>query len=185
VKSAKIIVTGPSRAGTTTFIRSLSEIAVMSTERSVGVSAGPGRSEQTVALDFGRVTINPNLVLYLFGTPGDEPDSLAAGPLGEGPIGLIVTVDASRPRSVDDAAGIVAFLLENSDVPFVVAANRLAPDAGARMSALRGALQIPADVPVIPCEVTERESTKRVVLALLDRIIDTMPPASRAPAERE
>jgi uncharacterized protein len=185
VKSAKIIVTGPSRAGTTTLIRSLSEIAVLSTERSLGVSAGPGRGEQTVALDFGRVTIDPNLVLYLFGTPGDEPDNLAAGPLAEGPIGLIVTVDASRPRSIDDAVGIVDFLQEHSDVPFVVAANRLTQGAEARMAALRGALKIPAEVPVIPCEVTERESTKRVVLALIDRIIDTMPPAPRVPAEGE
>jgi signal recognition particle receptor subunit beta len=179
MRSAKIIVTGPGRAGTTTFIRSLSEIAVLSTERKLGHPAEQGRGEATVSLDFGRVTINRDLVLYLFGTPGDEPNSLTEGPLAEGPIGLIVTLDASRPRSIEGAAEIVAFLEENADVPYVVAANRLAQGDEHRLSAVRAAVHAPKDVPVVACEVTERESAKRVVLALIDRILDmTAPDAS-------
>jgi uncharacterized protein len=177
MRSAKIIVTGPSRAGTTTLIRSLSEIAVLSTERRLGAGTGAGRGEATVALDFGRVTINRDVVLYFFGTPGDEPSSLACGPLAEGPIGVIVVVDASRPRSVEEAAGIIAFLEEDSDVPLAVAANRLPQGDAKRLAGLRDALKTPAEVPIVPCEVTERESSKRVVLALVDRIIDTTPAA--------
>jgi signal recognition particle receptor subunit beta len=173
MKSAKIIVTGPARAGTTTLIRSLSEIAVLSTERRIGTRVD-GREEPTVTLDFGRVTINRDLVLYLFGTPGDDAASLALGPLAEGPIGLIVTVDASRPASVEGAAAIVEFLNRNSEVPYVVAANRLPQGDDSRASGLRGALHAPEGVAIVACEVTERESVKRVVLALIDRILDTM-----------
>jgi hypothetical protein len=176
VKSAKIIVTGPVRAGTTTLIRSLSEIAVLSTERKLsnGSDSG-GRREATVALDFGRITVSRDLVLYLFGTPGEEPDTLACGPLAEGPIGVIVVVDASRPQSIEGAAEIVAFLLEYSDVPMAVAANKLAQGDDKRLTALREALKVPAELPVVACEVTQRDSAKRVVLALLDRVIDTTP----------
>ena len=185
MRSAKIIVTGPARAGTTTLIRSLSEIAVLSTERKLDHKGAQGHGEATVALDFGRVTINRDMVLYLFGTPGDEPASLAEGPLAEGPLGLIVSVDASRPRSLDGAAQIVDFLEANSDVPFVIAANKLAQGDEERIAAVREAVHAPADVPVIACNVTERESSKRVVLALIDRVLDTTPPGDDAMAEEE
>jgi signal recognition particle receptor subunit beta len=185
MRSAKIIVTGPVRAGTTTLIRSLSEIAVLSTERKLGEREGGGQREATVALDFGRVTINRDLVLYLFGTPGEEPASLACGPLAEGSIGVVLVVDASRPRSIENAVEIVQFLQDSSDVPYAVAANRLAQGDETRVTALRTALKVPSWVPVIPCQVTERESSKRVVLALLDRILDTMPPGPTAAATPE
>ena len=185
MRSAKIIVTGPPRAGTTTLIRSLSEIAVLSTERKLGHRNAQGRGEATVALDFGRVTINRDLVLYLFGTPGDEPASLAEGPLAEGPLGLIVTVDASRPRSLEGAAEIVDFLEADSNVPFVIAANKLAQGDDTRIEAVREAVHAPHDVPVIVCNVTERESSKRVVLALIDRILDMTPPEGAAAGAEE
>jgi signal recognition particle receptor subunit beta len=172
MRSAKIIVTGPGRAGTTTLIRSLSEIAVLSTERKLGRPGTQGHGEETISLDFGRITINRDMVVYLFGTPGDEPESLAEGPLGEGPIGLIVTLDASRPRSIEGASEIVDFLEKNADVPYVVAANRLAQGDEERLAAVRQAVHVPQGVPVLACQVTERESTKRVVLALIDRILD-------------
>lgn len=185
MRSAKIIVTGPARAGTTTLIRSLSEITVLSTERKLGHSDGLGRGEATVALDFGRVTINRDLVVYLFGTPGDEPASLAEGPLAEGPLGLIVSVDASRPRSLEGAAEIVDFLEANADVPYVIAANKLAQGDESRISAVREAVHAPQDVPVIACNVTERESSKRVVLALIDRILDMTSPPAQGDANTE
>ncbi len=175
MRSAKIIVTGPARAGTTTFIRSLSEIAVLSTERKLNRRNEDGRGEATVALDFGRVTINRELVLYLFGTPGEEPDSLAEGPLAEGPIGIIVALDASRSRSIEGASEVVDFLNANADVPYVIAANRLAQGDDNRLSAVRDAVHAAPDVPVIACDVTERESSKCVLLALIDRILDMTP----------
>ena len=183
MKSAKIIVTGPGRAGTTTLIRSLSEIAVLSTERKLDHRDAKGRGEATVALDFGRVTIDRDLVLYLFGTPGDEPASLAEGPLAEGPIGLIVMLDGSRPSSVEGAADIVDFLEANAAVPYVVAANRIAQGDTERLDALRRAVRAPEGVPVIACEAAERESSKRVVLALIDRILDMTPPGAAGAAD--
>lgn len=185
MKSAKIIVTGPARAGTTTFIRSLSEIAVLTTERRLDVETGVTGAERTVALDFGRVTIAADLVVYLFGTPGEDPESLVAGPLADGTIGVILAVDASRPASIDDAARIVAFLKENSDVRFAVAGNRLAAEDVKRLELLRSALDLPETAALVPCDVTQRESSKRVVLALLDDILDHGPTLEPAPSAGE
>jgi signal recognition particle receptor subunit beta len=174
MKSVRIVVTGPSGAGTTALIRSVSEITVLTTQRRIGRAPARGREEPTIALDFGRLTINRDLVLYLFGTPGEDPASLALGPLAEGPIGLIVTLDASRPSSVEGAADIIEFLNTNSDVPYVVAANRLPQGDERKLSSMRDALRAPGDVPIVACEVTERESVKHVVLTLIDRVLDTM-----------
>lgn len=175
MQSVKILITGPVRAGTTTLIRSLSEIAVLTTQRRVpGVSRNPG-DEKTVAMDFGRVRIDDDVMLYLFGTPGDEQESLIGGALADGMIGLIVMVDATRPVSVDEAAEIVAFLERSSSAPYVVAANRLGECDEAGIARLRRGLDVPDDVPVIACDATKRSSVKAVVAALLRRILQTMP----------
>jgi len=175
MQSVKIVVTGPKRAGTTTLIRSLSEIAVLTTERRVPGATRNPREEKTVALDFGRVTISKDLVLYIFGTPGHEPESLVGGSLAEGMIGLIVTVDVTRPVSVQEAAEIIAFLEEKSSAPYVVAANRMHVGDGSALNRLRVGLDLPDDVPIIALDATSRPSAKAVVAALLRRILETMP----------
>ena len=172
MKSAKVIVTGPARSGTTTLIRSLSEIAVLTTERRLDGRRTSKGEEVTVALDFGRVTVSPDLVLYLFGTPGEEPESLGVGPLADGAIGVLVVVDASKPASVEDSAHIIEFLDRESDVHYAVAANRLSEGDTKRLGTLREALGVAESVPVIACEVVERESSKKALLALLDGILD-------------
>jgi signal recognition particle receptor subunit beta len=172
MKSAKVIITGPAKAGTTTFIRSLSEIAVLTTERRLDGAREADGSEATVALDFGRITVAPDLVLYLFGTPGEEPESLGSGPLGDGTLGVIVVVDAMRPASIDDAVAIVDFLKSAAEVPFAIAANRLGPLDDKRLDVVRSSLRVPPHVPVVACQALERESAKRVLLALLDGILD-------------
>jgi signal recognition particle receptor subunit beta len=172
--SVKVIVTGPSGAGSTSLIRSLSEIAVLSTERRVP-SASRAQGEGVVAMDFGRVTISEDVVLYLFGTPGEERESLIGGPFSDGMIGIIVTVDATRPTSIEKAAEIVGFLEQHSDAPYVVAANRLEATDAEGIRRLRAALDVPDDVPLIACDAVVRESVKRVVATLLRRILETMP----------
>jgi len=172
VKSAKVIVTGPARSGTTTLIRSLSEIAVLTTERRLDGRRTSKGEEVTVALDFGRVTVSPDLVLYLFGTPGEEPESLGVGPLADGAIGVLVVVDASKPASVEDCAQIIEFLDRESDVPYAVAANRAPEGDAKRLGNLREALGVADAVSVVACEVVERESSKKALLALLDGILD-------------
>jgi signal recognition particle receptor subunit beta len=174
MRSVKIVVTGPVRAGTTSLIRSLSEIAVLSTERRVSSPSRPN-GEVAVAMDFGRVTIADDLVLYLFGTPGEERDSLVGGPFAEGMVGIVVMVDAVRPPSVEQAAEMIAFLEQHSEVPYVVAANRMHDRSNDAIEALRDDLDAPDDVPIVPCDAVMRESAKQVLTTLLRRILATMP----------
>ena len=173
MRSVKIVVTGAVRAGTTSLIRSLSEIAVLSTERRVSSASEP-QGEGVVAMDFGRVTIADDLVLYLFGTPGEQRESLVGGPFAEGLVGIVVTVDATRAASIEQAAEIVTFLEEHSDTPYVVAANRF-HGTGEAMAELRRDLDVPDDVPVIGCDAVVRALVKEVVATLLHRILETMP----------
>lgn len=181
MKSAKVIVTGPARSGTTTLIRSLSEIAVLTTERRLDGRRTSKGEEVTVALDFGRVTVGPDLVLYLFGTPGEEPESLGAGPLADGAIGVLIVVDATKPSSIEDSVRIIEFLDRESDVHYAVAANRVPEGDTKRIETLRSQLGVGDAVPVTACDVIERESSKRAVLALLDSILDDA--AQFAPAD--
>src|SRR5579884_3777636 len=102
--AVKIVVTGPFAAGKTTLIRTISEITVLSTEQGVTDSTRSRKSETTVAMDFGRITIDRDLVLYLFGTPGQERFDFMWEILGEGMLGYILLLDASRQDSLPEAA---------------------------------------------------------------------------------
>ena len=108
--AVKIVVTGPFGAGKTTLIRTISEITVLSTERELS-SADEIRADKaqtTVAMDFGRIGIDSDLVLYLFGTPGQDRFEFMWEVLGEGMLGYVLMVDASRPESVAEATTILA-----------------------------------------------------------------------------
>lgn len=172
MQSVKIVVTGPERSGTTSFIRSVSEIAVLTTERRIP-GADPSAREIVVPMDFGRVTIDDDVVLYLFGTSGADDRSLVGGPFADGLIGVVVVVDVAKPASIDRAAQIVAFLRQHGDVPFAVAANRR-KDALADSQGLAERISAPEGTPIVECNATDRSSAKQVVIALLRRILDTM-----------
>jgi uncharacterized protein len=122
--AVKIVVTGPFSAGKTTLIRTISEITVLSTEKDITDETRSRKAETTVAMDFGRITIDRDLVLYLFGTPGQDRFEFMWEILGEGMLGYIVLVDGSRPDSLDEAVGILAAFRKMARVPFVVALNR-------------------------------------------------------------
>lgn len=171
MQSVKVVVTGPFNAGKTTFIRSISEIAVLSTEREVSDPDESG--ETTVAMDFGRITISDDVVLYIFGTPGQERYSFMWETLSEGMLGFVVLVDAADRKSVDDATAIIKFFREMSSVPFVVAANRVGDDP-ADLDTLRERLAIEPSVTVVAVDARERESVKDVLLALLNCILESM-----------
>jgi signal recognition particle receptor subunit beta len=174
MRSVKIVVTGPVRAGTTSLIRSVSEIAVLSTERRISKGTQLA-TEAVVAMDFGRVTVSDDLVLYMFGTPGEENDSLVGGPFSDGLIGIVVTVDATKPSSIQNATPIIEFLERHSGAPYVIAANRMKDPTPGELTSLRRSLRVPDDVPVVPCDAVVRASVKQVLVALLDRILQTMP----------
>jgi len=167
-------VTGPFSAGKTTLIRTISEITVLSTEKDITDGTRSRKSETTVAMDFGRITIDRDLVLYLFGTPGQDRFDFMWEILGEGMLGYIVLVDASRPDSLEEAVGILSAFRRMARVPFVVALNRaegLDEDDEARV---RAALSLAPDVPVVPCDALDRESVKAVLLALLYAVVDSL-----------
>jgi hypothetical protein len=116
-QAVKVVVTGPFAAGKTTLIRTISEITVLSTERGVTDSTRKRKAETTVAMDFGRITIDRDLVLYLFGTPGQDRFDFMWEILGEGMIGYLLLVDASREDSVQEAAGILDAFRTMARVP--------------------------------------------------------------------
>jgi uncharacterized protein len=170
MQSVKVVVTGPFNAGKTTFIKSVSEITVLSTEREVTDSSDGG--ETTVAMDFGRITISDDVVLYIFGTPGQERFSFMWETLSEGMLGFVLLVDAADETSVADATSIINFFRNMSSVPFVVAANRMDSEAG--LEALRERLGIEESVEMLAVDARDRESVKQVLLALLYRILESM-----------
>jgi small GTP-binding protein len=174
MQSVKVVVTGPFNAGKTTFIKSVSEITVLSTERQITDTSGEGHGETTVAMDFGRITISDDVVLYLFGTPGQHRFSFMWETLSEGMLGFVVLVDALSNDSVKEAITMIEFFTGMSDVPFVVAANKVGPDDAQALSSLRTSLGLAEDVPLLPVDARDRDSVKGILLGLLYRILDSM-----------
>jgi small GTP-binding protein len=173
-QAVKIVVTGPFAAGKTTLIRTISEITVLSTEKDITDETKSRKSETTVAMDFGRITIDHDLVLYLFGTPGQDRFDFMWEILGEGMLGYVLLLDANREDSLAEAVGILAAFRKMAKVPFVVGLNRaeaVDPDAEARV---REALDLDPAVPVVACDATDRASVKNVLLALLYAVVDSL-----------
>ncbi|HVE94426.1 MAG TPA: ATP/GTP-binding protein, partial [Acidimicrobiales bacterium] len=126
------------------------------------------------AMDFGRITIDRDLVLYLFGTPGQERFDFMWEILGEGMLGYVVLLDASRPQTVEETVGILAAFRRMAKVPFVVALNRSDGIDPTEESRIRDLLELEPDVPVVPCDAMDRESVKSVLLALLYAVVDSL-----------
>ncbi len=171
-QAVKVVVTGPFSAGKTTLIRTISEITVLSTERGITDSTRKRKAETTVAMDFGRITIDRDLVLYLFGTPGQDRFDFMWEILGEGMIGYLLLVDVSREESVQEAASILEAFRRMARVPFVVGLNRASADDNLLVESVRARLDIPSDVAILPCDATDKESVKNVLLALLYAVLD-------------
>jgi len=180
--AVKIVVTGPFAAGKTTLIRTISEITVLSTEKGITDETRSRKTDTTVAMDFGRITIDRDLVLYLFGTPGQDRFDFMWEILGEGMLGYVLLVDATRPDSLDEAVGILEAFRRMARVPFVVALNRAEGMDESEEERIRKTLDLDPDVPVVPCDATDRESVKAVLLALLYAVVDTLDGAAAAQA---
>jgi small GTP-binding protein len=176
--AVKIVVTGPFSAGKTTLIRTISEITVLSTEKDITDGTRSRKNETTVAMDFGRITIDRDLVLYLFGTPGQERFDFMWEILGEGMLGYVVLVDATRPESLDEAISILGAFRKMARVPFVVGLNRADGIDEGEEERVRATLELAPDVPVVPCDATDRESVKSVLLALLYAVVDSLDAAA-------
>ncbi len=173
-QAVKIVVTGPFSAGKTTLIRTISEITVLSTEKDITDETRSTKAETTVAMDFGRITIDHDLVLYLFGTPGQDRFDFMWEILGEGMLGYVLLVDAQRPESLSEAVAILAAFKKMARVPFVVGLNRAQGAEPEVESNVRAVLGLDDSVPVVPCDATDRQSVKDVLLALLYAVVDSL-----------
>jgi len=174
MQTVKMVITGPFSAGKTEFIRSVSEIDVVTTERKISSDAERVKEETTVAMDFGRITVDDELVLYLFGTPGQRRFDFMWEILSEGMLGFIVLVDSVRPETFREAKHILEIFRGYSATPYVVAANKQdLPDAWPPED-LRIALKIPKEIKVLSCVARDKESVKNVLLELLYSILERM-----------
>ncbi len=180
MQAVKIVVTGPFASGKTQFIRTISEIEVVSTERRISSAAERAIKDQTtVAMDFGRITIDKDLVLYLFGTPGQRRFDFMWEILAEGMLGFIVMVDSTRPETFREARNILDTFRRYAQTPFVVAANKQDLEDAWDPEDLRIALRLDGRVKVLPCVATRRDNVKTVVLELLYLILEELSASGR------
>jgi small GTP-binding protein len=174
MQTVKMVVTGPFNAGKTEFIRSVSEIDVVSTERKISSEAERVKQTTTVAMDFGRITVDEDLVLYLFGTPGQKRFDFMWEILSEGMLGFVVMIDSTRPETFREARSILETFRAYAPTPYVVAANKQDCDDAWELDDLRIALRLDHQVKLLPCIATSKENVKNVLLELLYSILAEM-----------
>ena len=168
----KFVITGPFAAGKTTLVNTMSEIPVIGTETVVTDNTRAIKSNTTVSMDFGKLTlVDEDLVveLSLFGTPGQQRFNFMWDVLAEGMDGYVVLADLARPESFEETTAIIDHFRGLSDVPFVIGANKGtgAPGELDGLAELLGA----GDAPIIACNVTEQESAREMLLALLEAVL--------------
>jgi uncharacterized protein len=176
-QAVKILVAGGLGAGKTTLVSAVSEIKPLRTEERLSeIGAGvddltgvAGKTTTTVALDFGRITINPELVLYLFGTPGQNRFWFMWKELSVGALGAVVLADTRR---LDACFGAVDFF-ESRNIPFIVAVNCFDDADIYAEDDVRQALDVGAHVPVQHCDARDRGSSQQVLVKLLEHLMAT------------
>jgi small GTP-binding protein len=175
MQTVKMVITGPFSSGKTEFIRSISEIDVVTTERGISSEAERAvKDSTTVAMDFGRITVDDDLVLYLFGTPGQRRFDFMWEILAEGMLGFVVMVDSTKPETFREAKSILETFRAYAPTPYVVAANKQDMSEAWNTDDLRIALRIEDGIKLLPCVASNKESVKTVLLELLYSILEEM-----------
>lgn len=178
-RSAKILIVGPAGVGKTTFVDTMSEIVPLHTEEFVtaasegvdDMSRTPHKTTTTVALDFGRRTLNEQLVLYLFGTPGQPRFAYLWESLARNAIGALVLVDTRRLQDSFDVMDRV----EELGLRYSIAVNRFDDAPHYPPDELREALDPPPGTPLGECDAREEASCARVLISLVKHVLSTAP----------
>jgi signal recognition particle receptor subunit beta len=173
--SVKIVIAGGFGVGKTTMVGTLSDIPPLTTEAamttaSVGIddtSQVSGKTTTTVAMDFGRIAIDEDMVLFLFGTPGQDRFGFMWDDLIVGALGAVVLVDLRR---IDDCFPAIDYF-ESRNIPFVVAINRFEGSDSPDVTEVREALDLDAEHPIVLCDARYKESVKGAVLSLIELLM--------------
>ena len=169
--SFKIVVAGPVGAGKTTFINTISEIETIATEAAITDGTGSGtKTTTTVGIDFGRLTLGGGMELYLFGTPGQQRFDFMWDIASQGMLGFILLLDCANPDSYVQAREILDHFRAKSDVPAIIAANKI-DDLAPERERIVTALGLSDEDFIVPTNALDRSKVKQTLIELLELVV--------------
>lgn len=166
-KVYKVVVTGPFNSGKTAFVSTISDIAVITTERKITTEDRGIKAETTVAMDYGRVQLDDR-ILHLNGTPGQARFDFMWEILATEMNGFIVLVDSTDAPSFPEVAELIELFSSFHAVPYLVAANKTDLEGAASLSAIRRGTNASPEITVMPCVATQKSSVRQVLLQIIE-----------------